>query len=177
MQYTHAVIDLETLSTRPEAVVVAIGAVKFDPSRDDGGMAPSLAGDPRRAFYRAAETPSQTDAGRKTDHATLGWWCEQGIEARRLTFPAMPTDTDQALRAFAAWMEGVEYLWGNGAAFDNAILRSLCADYEVPYPVSYKGDMCVRTIELAAGVPKRDFIGIKHYALHDAFNEALVIQD
>ena len=28
---THAMIDLETLSTRPDATVITIGAVKFDP--------------------------------------------------------------------------------------------------------------------------------------------------
>ena len=32
---THATIDLETLSTKPDAVVLTIGAVKFDPFTND----------------------------------------------------------------------------------------------------------------------------------------------
>ena len=32
---THATIDLETLSTKPDAVVLTIGAIKFDPFTND----------------------------------------------------------------------------------------------------------------------------------------------
>ena len=31
---THAMIDLETLSTRPDATVITIRAIKFDPYND-----------------------------------------------------------------------------------------------------------------------------------------------
>ena len=175
--YTHAVIDLETLSTRPEAVVVAIGAVKFDPFGDSRGASFMALGD-SQIFYRTIDHALQPH--RKTSTETLAWWCEQSLEVQRLTFP-LPHQAGtvaQTLRDFADWMKGVEYLWGNGAAFDNAILRSLCADYEVPYPIGYRGDMDLRTLHLCAGKPEKPlFVGIQHYALHDAFNEALIIQD
>ena len=32
---THATIDLETLSTKPDAVLLTIGAIKFDPFTSD----------------------------------------------------------------------------------------------------------------------------------------------
>ena len=32
---THATIDLETLSTKPDAVLLTIGAIKFDPFISD----------------------------------------------------------------------------------------------------------------------------------------------
>ena len=32
---THATIDLETLSTKPDAVLLTIGAIKFDPFTND----------------------------------------------------------------------------------------------------------------------------------------------
>ena len=32
---THATIDLETLSTKPDAVLLTIGAIKFDPFTTD----------------------------------------------------------------------------------------------------------------------------------------------
>ena len=31
---THAMIDLETLSTRPDATVITVGAIKFNPFDD-----------------------------------------------------------------------------------------------------------------------------------------------
>ena len=31
---THGMIDLETLSTRPDATVLTVGAIKFDPYTD-----------------------------------------------------------------------------------------------------------------------------------------------
>ena len=33
---THATIDIETLGTSPDTVVLTIGGIKFDPMEDDG---------------------------------------------------------------------------------------------------------------------------------------------
>ena len=57
----HAMIDLETLSTNPNAVILTLGAVKFNPHGSD-------ATDP---LYFKIDVDSQTKLGRHVQPETL----------------------------------------------------------------------------------------------------------
>ena len=60
-------IDLETLSTNPNAVILTLGAVKFNPF----GTGQS---DP---MYFKMDVDSQTKLGRHVQPETLDWWATQ----------------------------------------------------------------------------------------------------
>ena len=68
---THATIDLETLSTKPDAVLLTIGAIKFDPFTNDP---------PYNEFYYRANVDEQTAMGRHIEEGTLDWWSRQAPE-------------------------------------------------------------------------------------------------
>src|SRR5689334_2386965 len=107
----HCMIDLETLGTGPEALIVSIGAVKFDPADDEAKW---------DCFHVAIEPSSAQRAGLKIDASTVMWWlAEERASARSAMLDMRLVDVASALEGFAMWY-GVDSLptWGNGAAFD-----------------------------------------------------------
>ena len=69
----HAMIDLETLSTRPNATILTIGGVKFDPY--------SYA-EPTHGIYHRIDVDSQTAMGRDVMDETVEWWGKQANDVR-----------------------------------------------------------------------------------------------
>lgn len=69
--YNHVMLDLETYGTRPNSVILAIGAVAFNPS------SPKLGPE----FYSVINYKSSLTAGLLADLATIEWWSRQGAEA------------------------------------------------------------------------------------------------
>jgi hypothetical protein len=67
----HVMIDLETLSTRPDAVVLTLGGIKFDPYTDQA---------PHDPLYFRVDVDSQTALGRHVMDDTLNWWATQPKE-------------------------------------------------------------------------------------------------
>ncbi len=166
-------LDLETLSSRNNAVVVSIGAVPFGPDGVDTG----------RTFYEVLARADQVGYGRHIDPDTVDWWVQQTPEAQAV-FSEKPSSPDLVLAKFSAYVFHLEELagdgsrmaqvWGYGSTFDNVVLRSLYQDYGLKAPWGYRGDMCHRTlVNLAKGlieVPPRS--GTHHHALDDAVYQA-----
>ena len=57
---THATIDIETLGTSPNTVVLTIGGIKFNPHEDDGLHS---------EFYYRLDADEQIEMGRTVDHS------------------------------------------------------------------------------------------------------------
>jgi DNA polymerase III epsilon subunit-like protein len=140
----HVMVDLETFGTDPNAMIVAIGAVKFDPN--------DVKLDDR--FYTVVDPASCEQYGLKADMATIKWWMNnKRDEARRRILTDDAIDLFYALDGFAKWF-GPESLpvWGNGATFDNVILASAFKHVGMDRPWSYRHDMCFRTIRALAPI-------------------------
>ena len=67
----HAMIDLETLSTNPDATILTVGGVKFDPYTN---------AEPSQGMYFRVDVNSQTDMGRDVMQETVNWWSKQPKE-------------------------------------------------------------------------------------------------
>ena len=61
----HIMIDIETLATTPDAVVMSVGAVKFDPTSDQPPTSKTL--------WRP-DIDEQTERDRHVSESTLEWW-------------------------------------------------------------------------------------------------------
>lgn len=168
----HVMLDLETFGLGMDAPVVAIGACAFD----SVGI---------HDTFRA--TISLKDAvvhGAKIDPDTVEFWMKQIDEARATLLDSesgFRRSLDSALLAFGAWLQiagggsvdGLAGLWGNGAAFDNALLRETYRRSDIPCPWSYKIDRCFRTAKMDSSlVFDRDDRLIEHDATHDAVYQA-----
>ena len=69
----HAMIDLETLSTKPNAAILTIGGVKFNPYNNI---------EPSQGLYHRIDVDSQSAMGRDIDPDTVEWWGQQAEDVR-----------------------------------------------------------------------------------------------
>jgi hypothetical protein len=168
MTIPRIMLDLETLSSRPNAAVVSIGAVAFDPKAGLG-----------QEFYTVLRTEEQVrELGRDIDPGTFAWWCKQGDEARKV-FSAEAAPVDLALNRFI-WFVGqvageqAPEIWGYGADFDCVVLGGLYEAAGTARPWKYNGNRCYRTLAMLvrglAELPARS--GTHHNALDDARYQA-----
>ncbi|END0230490.1 3'-5' exoribonuclease, partial [Escherichia coli O157:H26] len=164
----HLMIDLETMGTNTNAPIVVIGAVFFDPQTGEIGP----------VFYIVISLTDAMNTGAVPDGGTIEWWLKQSSEARA----AILTDQVKLKDALSRFREFInEYsdeklvqVWGNGATFDNAILRTSYEHLDIPCPWRYYNDRDVRTIvELGKAIDfdartAIPFEGERHNALDDA---------
>ncbi|HCN6241333.1 TPA: 3'-5' exoribonuclease [Escherichia coli] len=165
----HLMIDLETMGKNPDAPIISIGAIFFDPQTGD--MGPEF-----------SKTIDLETAGGVIDRDTIKWWLKQSREAQSaiMTDEIPLDDALLQLREFIDENSGEFYVrvWGNGANFDNVILRRSYERQGIPCPWRYCNDRDVRTIvELgnSIGFDVRmtiPFEGVPHNALDDARHQA-----
>ncbi|ELN4440593.1 3'-5' exoribonuclease [Klebsiella pneumoniae] len=175
IDYVHVMVDLETMGKKHNAPIVAIGAVVFDPATGSIG----------ESFYKVVCLESSVNWGAVIDPSTVIWWLKQSSEARSeiVNDDAIPLlDALLQLREFVsdnvAGGSKKAQVWGNGASFDNSILRSSYDCIAEDYPWEYWNDRDVRTmVELGQAIsfdPKTaiPFEGSRHNALADAIHQA-----
>lgn len=170
MPMDHIMIDNETLSTRPDAVILSIGAVKFDPYSDEvdnGG------------FYAVVSISSNLDAGRHISESTLQWWMQQSEGARKV-FSEPSISLPDALNSLTEWIDGPNYkIWSNGASFDIPMIEHAYATHGADTPWKFWNANCFRTIKNlpacknAVKVPNP----LAHNALADALTQAKQLQE
>ncbi|GDB99437.1 exonuclease [Escherichia coli] len=165
----HLMIDLETMGKNPDAPIISIGAIFFDPQTGD--MGPEF-----------SKTIDLDTAGGVIDRDTIKWWLKQSREAQSalLTDEIPLDDALLQLREFIDENSGEFFVqvWGNGANFDNVILRRSYERQGIPCPWRYCNDRDVRTIvELGKAIDfdartAIPFEGERHNALDDARHQA-----
>ncbi|HCN4631783.1 TPA: 3'-5' exoribonuclease, partial [Escherichia coli] len=167
--WNHLSVDLETMGKNPDAPVISIGVIFFDPQTGD--MGPEF-----------SKTIDLDTAGGVIDRDVIKWWLKQSREAQS----AILTDEiplDDALLQLREFIdensdEFFVQVWGNGANFDNTILRRSYERQEIPCPWRYHNDRDVRTIvELGKAIDfdartAIPFEGERHNALDDARYQA-----
>ncbi|HAM3313070.1 TPA: exonuclease, partial [Escherichia coli] len=126
--WNHLSVDLETMGKNPDAPIISIGAIFFDPQTGD--MGPEF-----------SKTIDIDTAGGVIDRDTIKWWLKQSREAQSaiLTDEIPLDDALLQLREFIDENSGGFFVqvWGNGASFDNVILRRSYVRQEIPCPWRY----------------------------------------
>jgi hypothetical protein len=142
-------LDLETLATTPDAVILTIGIVD------------SLGG----SLILAPSVEQQVAEGRRVEDDTLRWWWRQGPDAHAAL--QRPVTSFGAARvriaAYFGDFKAHDYrVWGNAPSFDCEILGHFLG--EKPWP--YYRERCVRTAREILG--ERTQPRIAHCAISDA---------
>lgn len=168
----HIMIDLETMGTRPNAPIIAIGAVAFSPDRQhkDGEV---VLGGIHGNFHEIIDLAWAVRDGAVMDPETVIWWLGQS-DAARQAVTCRGIEPRIALERFALWLEkfDVEGVWGNGASFDNVLLSETYARCKIKTPWAFWKDRCYRTVKnLYPSVPMVR-LGTHHNALDDARSQA-----
>jgi hypothetical protein len=168
-------LDIETLGTSSNAVVVSIGAVFFDPIAIDVG----------ETFYAVcSDLDTQIKRmGRQMDADTVMWWLQQSEKARDAIAKPLnihATETTKALFAFRKFLsKDVDVrVWGNGIDFDNVVLGNLYKAMGETPPWKFRNNMCYRTLKTLAEDHGRVVHLVqenKHNALSDAIFQANMV--
>lgn len=168
-------IDLETLSVEPNAVVLSIGTCEFDANGNIGAQ---------NHMILVPTIDEQIALGRSVNGETVAWWMRQGAMAKLLfsqqlggiSYGSVSSALDDLDASFAKlrsrYPSGIPGVWGNGAGFDNVILETLYRQFNRHPPWRFCDNRCFRTLRaLAPHIPyKRE--GVEHNALDDAISQA-----
>lgn len=171
--FTHVMVDLETLGTKPGCSVASIGAVAFDPL--NGVIGPS--------FSSRISLVSCENAGLRIEAGTLRWWLDQSEAARRDTFLGQVAPLERVIRAFGDWWAenavwGGTRLWSHGATFDPGIIEHAYSVIGERVPWKFADVRDTRTIFDLAGINLaefRDDKAVHHSAHSDAMVQATAV--
>jgi len=164
----HAMIDLETLSTNPDSVILTIGAIKFNPYTQQ---------EPAQPLYFKVDVDAQTSMGRHVMDDTLNWWTTQPKEIQEEALGEDNRESlDSTIKQLNKFAVGVDVFWCQGPLFDYAILQNLYTQLGHPCPWQY---WQIRDSRTLFGLVPRDF-GDKrkqaHNALADCYYQAKKVQ-
>lgn len=162
----HVMIDLETLGVSNNAVILSIGATKFVES------------DIVDTFHVGIVPASCQDVGLKIDASTVLWWLQpEREEARAALAKLNKVDLYDALYGFVEWY-GPESkpTWGNGASFDNVVLRNAFSAVNIECPWKFWDDRCYRTMKNHSPGITLARLGTHHDALDDAIYQTKHLQ-
>lgn len=134
-------LDLETLGTRPGCVIAQIGAVAFEEATIT------------QPFFAKVDITDAQREGLVIEAETVKWWLKQEDGARAEIGDGLRLG--KALWAFTMYHATITGLnggqkpkiWGNGAAFDNVILRAAYEKAKIEAPWAFWDDRCFRTLK------------------------------
>jgi hypothetical protein len=161
-------VDNETLATTADAVILSIGAVKFDLATgeiDNDG------------FYRSISIESNLEMKRRISEDTLLWWFKQDIAAQQVFHEAKET-LQTALIEFSDWLANNDNtMWSNGADFDIPMLAHAYTQFGMEVPWKFWNSKCFRTYKNLPGAKdiRVPALGVKHNALSDAYQQAQTV--
>jgi hypothetical protein len=168
---TDIMIDLETLATSPDAAILTIGAVKFDPFGKD------LQESAMQSFYVKVDLDSCDRIGLVTNDDTIAWWANQEQAAQDEAFsPEGRIDVVDAFQQLYKFCWGAQRVWSNGAGFDVVICETVFKRIKQAVPWNFWQVRDVRTAFDLGINPNRPPV-LKHHALEDAWNQAVGIQN
>lgn len=168
----HVMVDLETLGTKPNSVMLTIGAVRFNPWWDDTDR--DL--DNMDTFYRRVSLEGYEGLDHQIDDATLQWWSQQNDEVREEAFAEDDRhDIRNVLSDFHRWCGGIDAIWANGTGFDLNILEHFSRELKRGVAWKYWQARDARTLyALVPGLERPK--GAAHHALWDCWSQIIGVQ-
>ena len=163
---TNVMVDLETLGTDSNSVIISISAVAFDLSTGKTG----------KEFEVGINLLEQALNGGIIDTDTIKWWASQDEKAKKSLTNIKAETIEKALEAFNKYLLNAVNcesndikLWGNGSGFDNVLIRNLYRRSNIKFALPYWCDNDVRTLVTLANINTRnfEFKGIKHNGIDD----------
>jgi DNA polymerase III epsilon subunit-like protein len=154
-------IDLETLGTRSDAMIIQIGACYFD--RETGEIG---------ARFSANVDASEFSDKFTTDYKTIMWWFDQ-TNAARFSVSDLPQKLKDALISLHQFLDKKDVnIWCH-ATFDMPILLNAFRVVGLEFPIHFRNMRDIRTlVDLADHYSDSVRDGVHHNALDDAMFQA-----
>lgn len=161
-------LDLETLSTRPDATILTFGACKFNPyGQEDIG----------KGIYFRINVDEQIQLGRHVDDNTVEWWSRQAEDVREEALgDGDRISLEQFTQELNRFIVGANNIWAQGPVFDIVILENLYRQLEKPCPWQFWQIRDSRTLLSTHGDPREKNKAGLHNALEDCVSQAQAVQ-
>jgi exodeoxyribonuclease VIII len=178
MSLKHVMLDLETWGVGPYSVIIMIGACVFDPYAELPVSNIIL------DRFEVAIDPALSQGSLRIEASTVMWWmATERTGARAIWLGSSKVSLLEALDGFTDWLQSHSAdtgdggcrdvrVWGNGAGFDNILLRQAYEVTKRDAPWSFRHDRCFRTLRSMTPEDKH-YLGPAHTALADAENQAI----
>ena len=165
----HVMIDIETLSTTPDAVVMSVGAVKFDPKATRP---------PTNKTLWRPDIDEQTERDRHVSESTLEWWSKQPAHIQEDAFSDdHRVEVLSFMKELNRYCVGAEKIWCQGPQFDLLILENLYSQWGHHYGWQFWQVMDCRTLfQLMPIDPRKAIQQDLHSADADAYYQAIGVQ-
>ena len=168
----EVMLDIETLSTSPDAVILTLGAIKWNRR---GELKPMSS---MSKFYRRITLDSCLELGRKVDKDTKKWWDEQDADVRYEAFEHPDRiPLKQALEEFFRWYGSSRNVWSNGDDFDCVIVGESARACGLDVPWKFWQTRDVRTLYDLGNIRKSDLPNdLVHNALYDCYSQIVGVK-
>lgn len=157
-------IDVETLSTKPDAAIIQLAAVMFNFSNNE-----------TETFCMNCSIQSSVELGLSVDKDTLVWWKNQPKEVlKSVTDNPHPIQTVfQKFDEFLGENKSSIVFWCNGMNFDYPVIESTCRALDRPVFWKYWNLRDARTVYSVFGLNMKEFprVGNYHNALDDCLTQ------
>jgi len=162
----HLMVDLETLATSPDAVILTIGAVTFDPASN-------------RIFdklYHRVDIESCDRLGMTVNDDTVEWWSKQAADVQTEAFAEdNRVPIEEVIEKFHKFAWNCDAFWSHGATFDLVILDCYYRKLNKVPPWNFWQIRDTRTLFDLGYDPEMPKEGL-HNALEDASRQAIGVQ-
>jgi len=163
----HVVIDIEALGIAADSVILSIGAVPVVQVFDN------LV----EAFYMELDENSQPERAKYLE--IIAWWNNQVTDGIQPRIPCGDTPLIDGIRYLFGWLaklpapEQELIVWSNGTDFDIPILCHAARQFSLTPPWKYNNVRDIRTMRKQFPEVTHEWIGSKHHAHDDAYNEMI----
>ena len=159
-------VDLETLATSPDAVILTIGAVTFDPASNKIFD---------KLYYRV-DVESCDRLGMTVNDDTVEWWSKQAANVQTEAFAEdNRVPIEEVIEKFHKFAWNCDAFWSHGATFDLVILDCYYRKLNKVPPWNFWQIRDTRTLFDLGYDPEMPKEGL-HNALEDASRQAMGVQ-
>lgn len=170
MTMMNIMLDIETLGTAANSIILSLAAVKFE-----------FGSDKTEVYSVNIDPKTSKKYGMISNPATIQWWKEQKPEALK-AFMTNQISIEEALDGFTEfvgpkWKDTV--FWANGISFDAPILDwSYNATGRTP-PWKYWNQRDARTIYALCDINMKTYprIGTYHNAVDDCLTQIAALKE
>ena len=161
-------LDIETLATTPDAVVMSVGVVKFDPH----------SGTPYNKTLWRPDIDEQTERDRHISDSTLEWWAKQPDHIQEDAFSDQGRiPVTEFMKELNRYCVGMDKIWCQGPQFDMLILENLYIQWGHHFGWQFWQVMDCRTLfQLMPVDPRKAIQQDLHSADADAYYQAIGVQ-
>lgn len=145
----NIMIDIETLGTGSNAVMISLAAIRFNPRT----------GETFETFEGFLNIDDSVKLGKKVTEGTIMWWFSQEDKAIKTLMKKYKNNVDSVeniLNKFHEWLIKVSpknkkgdpdfYIWGNGPGLDLGIVKNYYHKSGMSEPWFFGKETCVRSI-------------------------------